>query len=58
MMDESVVLLDVSGSDMTLSEIFHLVEKYQMENPDCEVYLDGDRKAIMVRRHFMQATLD
>lgn len=57
-MDESVVLLDVSESDMTLSEIFHYIEKYQMENPDSEVYLDGDKKAIMIRRHFVQTTLD
>ncbi len=57
-MDENVVLLDLSDSDMTLSEAFHLVEKYQMENPNAEIYLDGDRKAIMIRRHFTQTTLD
>ena len=44
-----VVIMDVDDSDMTLSEIFQLVERYQSEHPEMDIYLDGDRRAIMGR---------
>ena len=49
-----VVILDVDDSDMTLAEIFQLVDRYQSEHPEMDVYLDGDRRAIMGRLHTAQ----
>lgn len=43
------VFIDVKASDLTLSEIFRRIAEIQSENPDLEIYLDGDRHAIMGR---------
>lgn len=43
------VFIDVKASDMTLSEIFRKVQEIQSENPNMEIFLDGDRHAIMGR---------
>jgi hypothetical protein len=43
------VIMDISNSDLTLSEVLRMVERFQSENPEMEVYLDGDRRAIMGR---------
>ena len=48
-----VVVMDVD-SDMTLSEIMQLVERYQSEHPEMDIYLDGDRRAIMGRPRAVQ----
>ena len=46
-----VVIMDVDDPNMTLSEILQLVERYQSEHPEMDIYLDGDRRAIMGRPH-------
>ena len=51
-------LVDVSGADLTLSEILRLVEQIQSDNPDMDVFLDGDRQAIMGRPHVVQSALE
>lgn len=43
------VFVDVRKNDMTLSEIFRTIDRIQSENPDLEIFLDGDRHAIMGR---------
>ena len=43
------VFIDVRTCDLTLSEIFRKIEDIQSENPDLEIFLDGDRHAIMGR---------
>lgn len=53
-----MLILDVDDPNLTLSQILGMVEKYQSENPDMEVYLDGDRKAIMGRPHIVQEGLE
>ena len=53
-----VVIKDVDDPDMTLSEIMQLVQIYQSDNPDMDVYLDGDRRAIMGRPHSVQEGLE
>ncbi len=53
-----VVIKDVDDPDMTLSEIMQLVQIYQSDNPDMDVYLDGDRRAIMGRPHNVQEGLE
>lgn len=49
-MDSEEVLVDVSSDEYTLGQIMHMVNRYQDEHPDMEVYLDGDRRAIIGRR--------
>ena len=44
-----VVIKDVDDPDMTLSEILQMVQIFQSEHPEMDVYLDGDRRAIMGR---------
>lgn len=52
------VFLDVNESDMTLSEIMRMVEKFQSDNPGMDIFLDGDRKAIVGRPHAVQEALE
>jgi hypothetical protein len=44
------IFIDVRTSDLTLSEIFRQIEIIQSDNPDMEIFLDGDRQAIVGRR--------
>ena len=44
------VFIDVRTSDLTLSEIFRQIELIQSDNPDLDIFLDGDRHAIVGRR--------
>jgi len=44
------VFIDVRASDLTLSEIFRKIQDIQSENPELEIFLDGDRHAIMGRQ--------
>ena len=44
------IFIDVRTSDLTLSEIFRQIEIIQSDNPDMEIFLDGDRRAIVGRR--------
>ena len=46
-----IVLEDVNDPSFTLSQIMHMVEQYKEKNPDMDVYLDGDARAIMARPH-------
>ena len=48
-MDNEVVLIDVDSDEYTLGQIMQMVARYQDENPDMEVFLDGDRHAIVGR---------
>lgn len=53
-----ILIMDVDDSDLTLSQILAMVESFQSEHPDMDVYLDGDRRAIMGRPHQVQEGLD
>jgi len=44
------IFIDVRTSDLTLSEIFRQIEIIQSDNPDMEIFLDGDRQVIVGRR--------
>ncbi|MCL1904596.1 MAG: hypothetical protein FWG58_04330 [Methanomassiliicoccaceae archaeon] len=44
------VFIDVRTSDLTLSEIFRQIELIQSDNPELEIFLDGDRHAIVGRQ--------
>ena len=49
-MDSEVILVSVDTDEFTLGQIMQMVNRYQDENPDMQVYLDGDRRAIVGRR--------
>ncbi|MDD2532031.1 hypothetical protein SDC9_145309 [bioreactor metagenome] len=52
------VFADVGSQDLTLTEVLRLVEKIRDENPDMEVFLDGDKRAIMGRPRVVQVALE
>lgn len=52
------LFVDVRTADMTLSEILRLVDNIQYNNPELDVYLDGDKQAIMGRPHSVQSALE
>jgi hypothetical protein len=43
------VFIDVRTSDLTLTEVLREIEKIQADNPDMEIFLDGDTHTIMGR---------
>lgn len=46
-----IILEDVNDPSYSLSQILHMVDIYKEKNPDMDVYLDGDARAIMARPH-------
>ncbi len=49
-MDTEEILVSVDTDEYTLGQIMQMVNRYQDEHPEMEVYLDGDRRAIVGRR--------
>ncbi len=43
------IFIDVRDSDITLTEVLRKIEDIQSENPDLEIFLDGDLQAIRSR---------
>lgn len=41
------VVVDVMACDLGLSEVMRMVEEYRAANPDRDVWLDGDMRAIV-----------
>lgn len=48
---EDVVLIDIKSSTLTLGEVLAKIDEYKKmpEFQDCEIFLDGDRYAIVAR---------
>ncbi|MBE6517850.1 MAG: hypothetical protein E7Z67_06675 [Thermoplasmata archaeon] len=44
-----VILIDVDSEDYSLGQIMQMVNRYQQDHPEMEVFLDGDRRAIIGR---------
>lgn len=57
-MEMDVLILDVDDPNLTLSQILGMVDSFQSEHPELDVYLDGDRRAIMGRPHMVQQGLE
>lgn len=53
-----IVIMDVDDPNMTLTEILQMVQRFQSEHPEMDVFLDGDRRAIMGRPHSVQDALE
>jgi len=46
------VLIDIKATDMTLGQVMHMIEDYRKNSAyqGYEIFLDGDRHAIIARR--------
>ena len=53
-----VFIEDVSDPSYTRSQIMHMLDRYREDNPDMDVYLDGDNRAIMARPHSVQTAME
>lgn len=49
-MEPDRVFIDIKTCDMTLSQVMLEIARLQSENPEYEVFMDGDRYAIVGRR--------
>ena len=43
------IFIDVRENELTLTEVLRRIEEIQSENPDLEIFLDGDEHAIRSR---------
>jgi len=43
------VLIDIKTCGLTISGLMAEIARHQAEMPDCEVFMDGDRYAIVAR---------
>lgn len=46
-MKEIVKLIDIRTSDMKLSEVMAFIDRWKVENPGKEIWMDGDAYAIV-----------
>jgi hypothetical protein len=44
------VFIDIRTSELTLAQTLQEIQRIQAENPDYEIFLDGDAHAIVGRR--------
>lgn len=49
-MEPDHVFIDIRTCDLTLSQVMSEIRRLQSEHPDMEVFMDGDRYAIVGRR--------
>ena len=54
------IIAVVDSDDYTLGEIISMVNRYKKDYPDFDIFLDGDRKAIVGKRktNYIQTTLE
>ena len=54
--DEGIeVIVDVMTSGLRLSEVMKVIEEYKDSNPDREVWLDGDMRAVVSKPREVEA---
>lgn len=44
-----VILIEVDSEDYSLGQIMQMVNRFQQDHPEMDVFLDGDRRAIIGR---------
>lgn len=49
-MSEDHILIDFRTCDLTLSQVMVRIGELQAEHPEMEIFMDGDRYAIVGRR--------
>lgn len=48
-MESDKIFIDIRTSELTLTQVLKEIERIQEENPDYEIFLDGDAHAIAGR---------
>lgn len=51
-MEPDTVFIDIRTCDLTLSQVMSEIAQLQNDNPDLEIFMDGDAYAIVGRRRF------
>jgi hypothetical protein len=46
------IFIDIRTSELTLAQALQEIKRIQAENPDYEIFLDGDTHSIAGRRKF------
>ena len=49
-LESDKIFIDIRTSELTLAQVLQEIRKIQDENPDYEIFLDGDAHAIAGRR--------
>ena len=49
-MESDKIFIDIRTSELTLTQVLQEIRKIQAENPDYDIFLDGDAHAIAGRR--------
>lgn len=49
-MEPDRIFIDIETSELTLAQVLLEIQRIQEENPDYEIFLDGDAHAIAGRR--------
>ena len=49
-MEIDKIFIDIRTSELTLSQVLQEIQRIQVENPEYEIFLDGDAHAIAGRR--------
>jgi len=49
-MENDIVFIDIRTSELTMMQVIQEVQRLQKENPDYEIFMDGDLYAIVGRR--------
>lgn len=49
-MEPDKVFIDIRSCDLTLSQMMAAIAQLQNDNPDYEIFMDGDEYAIVGRR--------
>lgn len=49
-MEPDRILIDIRTCELTISQMMEEIERLQKENPDLEIFIDGDRYAVVGRK--------
>jgi deoxyadenosine/deoxycytidine kinase len=49
-LESDKIFIDIRTSELTLAQVIEEIERIQAENPDYEIFLDGDLHAIAGRK--------
>lgn len=52
MIEPDYVLLEMNGCNLTITQVLDMADSYMRDHPGFEVFLDGDRRALLARRNF------
>jgi hypothetical protein len=49
-LESDTIFIDIKTSELTLTQVLQEIQRIQKENPNYEIFLDGDTHAIVGRR--------